>query len=161
VGWLSRGASGHRATDRLRPGLAAVALGAVLAVTAGACSGPPPLSARDRNWRQDIAYLARELPAVRHARLGPVTPAAWHAAAARLEAAVPRLTGGQIVAGMARLLASSGWQRGRWRRSRRTGTTGWSSTSVRTGAAILPRSSHSSMVSGPLPGSGRPAGSSA
>jgi hypothetical protein len=105
VGWLSRGASGHRATDRLRPGLATVALGAVLAVTAGACSGPPPLSARDRNWRQDIAYLSRELPAVRHARLGPVTPAAWHAAAARLEAAVPRLTGGQIVAGMARLVA--------------------------------------------------------
>lgn len=61
MGWLSRGASGHRATDRLRPGLATVALGAVLAVTAGACSGPPPVSARDRNWQQDIAYLAREL----------------------------------------------------------------------------------------------------
>jgi hypothetical protein len=50
-------------------------------------------------------HLARELPAVSHARLGPVTPAAWRAAAARLEAAVPRLTGGQIVAGMARLIA--------------------------------------------------------
>jgi hypothetical protein len=105
VGWLSRGASGHRATDRLRPGLATVALGAVLAVTAGACSGPPPVSARDRNWQQDISYLARELPAVRHAGLGPVAPAAWHAAAARLEAAVPQLTGGQIVAGMAQLVA--------------------------------------------------------
>jgi hypothetical protein len=105
VGWLPRGASGHRATDRLRPGLATVALGAVLAVTAGACSGPPPVSARDRNWQQDISYLARELPAVRHAGLGPVAPAAWHAAAARLEAAVPQLTGGQIVAGMAQLVA--------------------------------------------------------
>ena len=90
---------------RLRPGLAAAVLGAVLTVTAGACSGPSPLPARDRNWRQDIAYLARELPAVRKAGLGPVTPAAWHAAAARLEARVPRLTDGQIVTGLAQMVA--------------------------------------------------------
>lgn len=102
---LSRGASGHRATGRLRLGLTAVALGVVLAVTAGACSDPLPLPARDRNWQQDIAYLVRELPAVREAGLGPVSPSAWHAAAARLEAAVPRLTDGQIVTGLAQMVA--------------------------------------------------------
>ena len=42
---------------------------------------------------------------MRQAGLGPVAPAAWHAAAARLEAAVPRLTGGQVVAGMAQLVS--------------------------------------------------------
>ncbi len=88
-----------------RLGLAAAVLGAVLAVTAGACSGPPPFPARDRNWQQDIAYLARELPAVRKAGLGPVSPAAWHAAAARLEAAVPRLTDSQVVTGLAQMVA--------------------------------------------------------
>ncbi len=92
-------------TGRLRPGLAAAVLGTVLAVTAGACSAPPPLPARDRNWQQDIAYLARELPAVRKAGLGPVTPAAWHAAAARLEARVPWLADGQIVTGPAQMVA--------------------------------------------------------
>jgi hypothetical protein len=100
-----RGPSGRRTAGRLRLGLAAVTLGAVLGVTAGACSGPAPPSARDRNWQQDIAYLARELPAVRAAGLGAVSPTAWHAAAARLEAAVPRLTDGQIIAGLAQLVA--------------------------------------------------------
>jgi hypothetical protein len=42
---------------------------------------------------------------VRKAGLGPVTPAAWHAAAARLEAAVPRLADGQIVTGLAAALS--------------------------------------------------------
>ncbi len=77
----------------------------MLGATAGACSGPAPLSTRDRNWRQDIAYLARELPAVREAGLGTVSPPAWRAAAARLQAAVPRLADGQVITGMAQLVA--------------------------------------------------------
>jgi hypothetical protein len=105
VSRLRREPSGCRAAGRLRRGLAAVALGAALGVTAGACSGPAPASARDRDWQQDIAYLARELPAVRAAGLGTVSQAAWHAAAARLQAAVPHLTDGQIIAGLAQLVA--------------------------------------------------------
>lgn len=105
VSRLQQGTSGSRTAGRLRPGLAALALGAVLGVTAAACSGPAPLSARDRNWQQDIAYLARELPAVRAAGLGAVSPQTWRAAAARLEAAVPQQTDGQIVAGLAQLVA--------------------------------------------------------
>jgi hypothetical protein len=105
VSRLQRASSGFRTAGRLRLGLAAIALGAVLGITAGGCSGPAPLSARDRNWQQDIAYLARELPVVRTAGLGAVSQAAWRAAAARLEAAVPRLTEGQTIAGLAQLVA--------------------------------------------------------
>lgn len=74
----------------------------------GGCSGPAPHSvpsARDERWRRDIAYLARELPAVRAAGLGGVSSSAWNAAAARLEAAVPGLTDGQIVVGLAQMVA--------------------------------------------------------
>jgi hypothetical protein len=86
---------------------------AVLAVTVGACAGPAPqaarasarVSARDQRWLQDIAYLATELPAVREAGLGDVTPAAWHAAAVSLAAAVPRLTDSQIIVGIAQMVA--------------------------------------------------------
>lgn len=81
------------------------ALGAVLGLTAAACSGPAPLSARDRNWQQDVAYLARELPAVRAGGLGTVRPATWRAAATGLEAAVPRLSDSQLVTGLAQLVA--------------------------------------------------------
>ena len=63
-------------------------LGALLAMAgAGAVLVPvltrgSPLSARDRRWQQDIAYLARELPRVH------VRGLAWEAAASRLEAKV-------------------------------------------------------------------------
>jgi hypothetical protein len=65
----------------------------------------PVLTVRDRNWQQDIAYLASELPQVRIGGLGAVSAPAWRAAAARLEAEVPGLTDGQIVVGMARMVA--------------------------------------------------------
>lgn len=83
----------------------AIALCAMLGMLIGACTGPAPLSARDRGWQQDIALLARELPADRAGKFGPVSPQAWRADAARLEAAVPRLTDGQITTGMAQLVA--------------------------------------------------------
>jgi hypothetical protein len=74
------------------------------AVTSSACSscGAPT---RVQRWRHDIAYLARELPAVRNGGLGAVTPAAWRAAAARLEVAVPSLTSYQIILGVMRMIA--------------------------------------------------------
>ncbi len=65
----------------------------------------PALSVRDRQWQQDVAYLARELPLVHVDGLTHVRRAAWEAAAARLEARIPRLTNGQVVVGMARLVA--------------------------------------------------------
>jgi hypothetical protein len=88
--------------------LAAIALGAMVGIAVGACSGPVPrpvLSARDQRWQRDIAYLARKLPAVRAAGLGGVSSSAWNAAAARLEAAVPGLTDGQIVVRLAQMVA--------------------------------------------------------
>jgi hypothetical protein len=85
---------------------AAVIVLAAAAVTAVALAGREPgLTVRDRDWRQDVAYLARELPRARIDGLGRVSRAAWLAAAQRLEAQVPRLTGGQVIAGMARLVA--------------------------------------------------------
>ena len=79
-----------------------LAAGALTAVLLAAAPGPSP---RDRRWQDDIAYLARTLPQVRAAGLGPVSRTAWDAAATRLEARVPRLTDGQIIVGMARMVA--------------------------------------------------------
>lgn len=76
--------------DRLRLGLAAVAFAVVLGLAAVASSAAVPLSARDRNWQQDIAYLASELPVDRMGGLGAISPQDWGAAATRLEAAVPQ-----------------------------------------------------------------------
>jgi hypothetical protein len=105
VGRLFGGSQVRDKLSALRAGLAVIAFVAVLGITAGACSGPAPPSARDRHWRQDIAYLARELPAVRAVGLGAVSPAAWEAAAANLRAEVPRMTDGQLIAGLARMVA--------------------------------------------------------
>jgi hypothetical protein len=82
-----------------------IALGLVLGLTAGACSSSAQLSVRDRRWQQDVAYLARELPAVRAAGLGPVSPSAWKAAARHLEAQVPGLTDGQVIVRLAQMVA--------------------------------------------------------
>jgi hypothetical protein len=80
-----------------------VAVAVPVAVLATGGSAPP--SARVRRWREDIAYLASELPQVRAAGLGPVSRAAWASAASRLEAAVPQLTDGQLLVGLARMVA--------------------------------------------------------
>jgi hypothetical protein len=84
-------------------GAAAVAV--PVAVFATGHPAPEPPSARVVRWRDDIAYLARELPLVRVDGLGPVSRAAWDSAAARLETEVPQLTDGQLLVRLARMVA--------------------------------------------------------
>lgn len=85
-------------------GVAAV-MAAVLSVVLATGGTAPVLTVRDRNWRQDIAYLAAHLPQVRAGGLGALGDAAWRAAAERLEAEVPRLSNGRVIVGMARMIA--------------------------------------------------------
>jgi hypothetical protein len=86
----------------------AIAGGSVAALAGGGSAltghGQRP-SARDRNWRADISDLATRLPLVHVDGLTGTTWPAWRSAAARLSAAVPHLTNGQVIAGMARLVA--------------------------------------------------------
>jgi hypothetical protein len=77
---------------------------AMLGTVLTACHHPPP-SARDRYMRQDITYLARELPLRRVDGLGATSPQLWDKAAAHLEAEVPRLTTGQLTVALARMVA--------------------------------------------------------
>jgi hypothetical protein len=77
-----------------------------LAVSGGALGQhSPAASARDLRWRADISYLTGRLPRVHVDGLTGTTRSAWNSAAARLAAQVPRLTNGQVIAGMARLVA--------------------------------------------------------
>jgi hypothetical protein len=104
----SRGWPGPRSHRRLWLAvLAAICAAGILAGILADASGPDGSqpSAPDRHWEQDIAYIARELPAVRVGGLGAVPRAAWDAGAERLEAEVPRLTDGQVLVGLARLVA--------------------------------------------------------
>ena len=82
-----------------------VAVAVPVAVLATGGSAPRAPSARVLRWREDIAYLASRLPQVRVDGLGSVSRAAWDSAASRLEAAVPRLTDGQLLVGLARMVA--------------------------------------------------------
>jgi hypothetical protein len=79
-----------------------VLAGGLAAVLAG---GGPGVSVRDRNWRQDVGFLARQLPVVHADGLTDVGWAAWIAAARRLERQVPRLSDGQVIVAMARMVA--------------------------------------------------------
>ncbi len=81
--------------------VAVAAAGAIVAVS----SYQSPVPLRDQRWRRDIEVLARRLPQVHAAGLTHVTPAAWQAAAARLEARVPRLSDGQVLTGLAAMVA--------------------------------------------------------
>jgi hypothetical protein len=84
---------------------AAVLAVVVIVVALLTVSGGRPAPSRDQRWRQDVAYLAGELPQVHVGGLLGVRRSLWEAAAARLEAAVPRLTDGQVIVGMARMVA--------------------------------------------------------
>jgi hypothetical protein len=105
---------GRRTARHTRTALSAALIGAVVCIAAAGCTGSGAVPAagaaspRNERWQADIAYLARELPMVRAGGLGAVRAATWSAAARRLEAQVPRLTDGQVVAGMARLVAMIG-----------------------------------------------------
>jgi hypothetical protein len=88
----------------LRLGLLAVAVVVAASVTTFSLRASPPAT-RDGRWRQDIAYLTSELPQVQDGGLLNVPRPAWAAAAARLEANVPRLTDGQVITGMAQIVA--------------------------------------------------------
>ena len=84
-------------------GIAVVAaLGVAAAIVASRGS---PLSRRDADWQQDVAYLARDLPLVHVNGLTGTSGDAWDAAAFRLESEVPRLSNGQVIVGMARIVA--------------------------------------------------------
>lgn len=88
--------------------IAAIAGGTVVALSSrdsAAAEHGPVATARDLRWRADISYLATQLPEVHVDGLTGTTRPAWRAAGARLAAAVPRLTNGQVIAGMARLVA--------------------------------------------------------
>jgi hypothetical protein len=90
-----------------------VAILAISGGTAGALAagggalGQHQSAPLDRNlrWRADISYLAGRLPRVHIDGLTGTTRSAWTSAATRLAAGVPRLTNGQVIAGMARLVA--------------------------------------------------------
>jgi hypothetical protein len=84
--------------------VAVVVVAAVVSVVV--TDGGSSLTTRDRYWQQDIAYLAAQLPRVHILGLtGGTTRARWEDAAARLEANVPQLTSGEIITGMARIVA--------------------------------------------------------
>jgi hypothetical protein len=82
--------------------LVAIAIATALLVVRG---GGSTASTRNQRWRQDVAYLASELPRVHVGGLLAVPRPTWEAAANRLEAEVPRLTNGQVIVGMARMVA--------------------------------------------------------
>lgn len=88
----------------LVPGVA-VLVAVVVVVAVFATGGARPALSRDQRWRADIAYLASELPLVHVGGLLRVSRSAWDTAAARLEAQVPRRTDGEVIAGMARMVA--------------------------------------------------------
>lgn len=92
---------------RRRPLVAAAVAVLILAAGSAAVLAGRGLavSARNRNWRQDVAYLAREVPPVHADGLTNVSRAAWMAAARRLQRQVPRLTDGEVIVGMARRVA--------------------------------------------------------
>ena len=104
--------SRYLAVLRQRPWVAAL-LAAVLVAGAAAVvltavlprPGSAPVPVRVRNWRADIAYLARELPRQHIDGLTGAGRPTWNAVAARLEAQVPRLTDGQVTVGLLRLIA--------------------------------------------------------
>jgi len=88
--------------------LSAAALGVAGVVTAAAMIAgghSAGTSQRDNRWRRDIAYLARRLPQVHVNALTGVSGQKWFAAAAQLEARVPRLSDGQLIVGIMSLVA--------------------------------------------------------
>jgi hypothetical protein len=102
-----------RAVRRLIAALSAAAVLVAAGTAAGlAASGSGAagtgLSARDRGWQRDVAYLASQLPRVHVDGITRISRASWDAAAKRLEAQVPALSNGRVLVGLARMVASLG-----------------------------------------------------
>ncbi len=95
----------NRGRSRLLAAAAAVILLVAAGLTTGFAVRGQSLTVRDKNWQQDISYLARELPRVHVDGLTSTSASAWNAAATRLQAAVPRLTNGQVIVGMSSMVA--------------------------------------------------------
>lgn len=102
----------HRGRSRLifaaLAAILAISGGTVAALAAGRSALPGQRSGtpvRDQQWRADISYLATRLPLVHVDGLTGTTWPAWRSAAARLASRVPQLTNGQVIAGMAHLVA--------------------------------------------------------
>jgi hypothetical protein len=85
--------------------LAIVVAAAVLVPLFTLRGSPPPPSARVQRWRADITYLTSELPRLRIHGLGSVSRSTWDAAAASLAAQAPQISDGQLLVGMARMVA--------------------------------------------------------
>jgi hypothetical protein len=65
-------------------------------------------TARDNRWRQDLGYLATELPQ-RHVNLFFQMPrTTFEAAVQDLDRAIPSLTDAQVMVGLARIVALAG-----------------------------------------------------
>jgi hypothetical protein len=84
--------------------LAIVVAAAVLVPLFTLRSSPLP-SARVQRWRADITYLTSELPRLRIHGLGSVSRSTWDTAAASLAAQALRMSDGQLLVGMARMVA--------------------------------------------------------
>lgn len=66
---------------------------------------PPPADSRDGRWRQDLDYLAGELPRLHGNLFWTMKRDEFAAAIASLEAAIPHLDDDEMAAGIARIVA--------------------------------------------------------
>jgi hypothetical protein len=86
----------------------AVAVALVLGCGTSSPGAAPATDARVAAWREDLRYLANELPA-RHARaFFHADEPTWRAAVADLDARLPTLDDAHVRAGLARLVAALG-----------------------------------------------------
>ncbi len=69
---------------------------------------PRPAQTRDERWRQDVAYLAGELPRLHINAFHTTSREAFEQAATELDAAIPALNDYQIIFGISRLVAMLG-----------------------------------------------------
>ncbi|MGH7149823.1 MAG: hypothetical protein ACREIU_03955, partial [Planctomycetota bacterium] len=62
---------------------------------------PPPAETRDGRWRQDVAYLAAELPKIHGNLFRSLRQEDFDRAIADLDAAIPRIGDDAVAAGLA------------------------------------------------------------
>jgi hypothetical protein len=102
-----------RRSKTLLLGSAALAAATLVALFLYFRKGPPPRPAapppaadtRDGRWRQDLAYLASDLPRLHGNLFWKMKRGDFDAAVASLDAAIPRLDDDEIVVGIARIVA--------------------------------------------------------